>query len=93
MVACRGKRVDVLNGFEAPFDIINKSGTKKNHHVSRNDLLVPDKFYFSYLSPDTGPSTAVMFERSGERVAATGWKSVCSLDLAHETTSNHQTTP
>ena len=22
-------RVDVLNGFEAPFDIINKSGTKK----------------------------------------------------------------
>ena len=23
-------RVDVLNGFEAPFDIINKSGTKKN---------------------------------------------------------------
>ena len=29
-------RVDVLNGFEAPFDIINKSGTKKipTHQIS-----------------------------------------------------------
>ena len=28
-------RVDVLNGFEAPFDVINKSGTKKKANEGR----------------------------------------------------------
>merc|ERR1712226_755642 len=34
-------------------------GMMSAHEASRHELLVPDKSYFSDLSPDTGPSTAV----------------------------------